>query len=394
MNFSKMKGLLANKRLMTLLTGVVAFVALTIAGLFIYETTKKSVTLNIDGDVLEVRTHADTVKEILEDLNIQYRSQDYLSPNIDTIVTDKMEVTFKTAQQVVLNIDGESKKVWTTKDTVAEFLQEQKISVKDQDELNVALDDPIKDGMDIQIYVAFPLVVNDGGTEAEYWTISTTVADFLEQQGITLNELDKVEPGLDEVLSEGSQVTVTRVEKVIDVVEEEIDFAVVSKKDDSMAQGTEKVIQQGKKGKLQKKFEVIMENGVIVSKTLISEEVIEQPTDKIVAKGTKVEQTVYRGAETGEEFYVTATAYSPYCNGCSGYTATGLNIKDNPHMKVIAVDPKIIPLGTKVYVEGYGYAIAADTGGSIKGYKIDVMFPTTAEAYKWGVRKVKIKILK
>ena len=98
--------------------------------------------------------------------------------------------------------------------------------------------------------------------------------------------------------------------------------------------------------------------------------------------------------ETGEEFYVTATAYSPYCNGCSGYTATGLNIKDNPHMKVIAVDPKIIPLGTKVYVEGYGYAIAADTGGSIKGYKIDVMFPTTAEAYKWGVRKVKIKILK
>ena len=245
---------------------------------------------------MEVRTHADTVKEILEDLNIQYRSQDYLSPNIDTIVTDKMEVTFKTAQQVVLNIDGESKKVWTTKDTVAEFLQEQKISVKDQDELNVALDDPIKDGMDIQIYVAFPLVVNDGGTEAEYWTTSTTVADFLEQQGITLNELDKVEPGLDEVLSEGSQVTVTRVEKVIDVVEEEIDFAVVSKKDDSMAQGTEKVIQQGKKGKLQKKFEVIMENGAIVSKTLISEEVIEQPTDKIVAKGTKVEQTVYRGA--------------------------------------------------------------------------------------------------
>ena len=62
-------------------------------------------------------------------------------------------------------------------------------------------------------------------------------------------------------------------------------------------------------------------------------------------------------------------------------------------MKMIAVDPSVIPLGTKVYVEGYGYAIAGDTGGSIKGNKIDVFFPTKAEAFRWGCRKVKIKIL-
>ena len=57
------------------------------------------------------------------------------------------------------------------------------------------------------------------------------------------------------------------------------------------------------------------------------------------------------------------------------YTATGLILNNNPNAKVIAVDPSVIPLGTKVYVEGYGYAVAADTGGAIKGHKIDVFFP-------------------
>ncbi|MFJ7934766.1 3D domain-containing protein [Sporosarcina sp. NPDC096371] len=94
-----------------------------------------------------------------------------------------------------------------------------------------------------------------------------------------------------------------------------------------------------------------------------------------------------------KEFTVSASAFTANCNGCGGVTATGINLKSNPDMKVIAVDPKVIKLGTKVHVEGYGYAIAGDTGGSIKGNKIDVFFPTKNEAYKWGRKNVKIKIL-
>lgn len=95
-----------------------------------------------------------------------------------------------------------------------------------------------------------------------------------------------------------------------------------------------------------------------------------------------------------KEITVSASAYTANCNGCSGVTSTGINLKLNPDVKVIAVDPSIIPLGTKVYVEGYGYAIAGDTGSSIKGNKIDVFFPSKSEAYKWGRKDVKIKILK
>lgn len=98
-------------------------------------------------------------------------------------------------------------------------------------------------------------------------------------------------------------------------------------------------------------------------------------------------------ATEGKEMTVTATAYTAYCTGCSGTTATGIDLRSNPNQKVIAVDPSIIPLGTKVWVEGYGEAIAGDVGGAIKGNKIDVFIPSYESAMEWGVKKVKIKVL-
>lgn len=95
-----------------------------------------------------------------------------------------------------------------------------------------------------------------------------------------------------------------------------------------------------------------------------------------------------------KEFYVEATAYTAYCKGCSGITKwKEINLRKNPHLKIIAVDPKLIPLGSKVYVEGYGYAIAADTGGGIDGYEIDIFMPNEKHALEWGRRMVKVKIL-
>ncbi|WP_301107924.1 3D domain-containing protein [Sporosarcina sp.] len=94
-----------------------------------------------------------------------------------------------------------------------------------------------------------------------------------------------------------------------------------------------------------------------------------------------------------KEFTVSATAYTAHCNGCTGVTKTGLNLRKNPDLKVIAVDPSIIKLGTKVHVEGYGYAIAGDIGSAIKGNKIDVFIPNKTRAYQWGRKNVTIKIL-
>ncbi|WP_432352871.1 3D domain-containing protein [Sporosarcina sp. A2] len=107
----------------------------------------------------------------------------------------------------------------------------------------------------------------------------------------------------------------------------------------------------------------------------------------------KVETIVPASTPTGRELTMTATAYTAYCNGCSGTTKIGINLRSNPNQKVIAVDPSVIPLGSRVWVEGYGEAIAGDTGGAIKGHKIDVFIPGLDSALAWGVKKVRVKVL-
>lgn len=112
---------------------------------------------------------------------------------------------------------------------------------------------------------------------------------------------------------------------------------------------------------------------------------------KPVAKAPQVSTPAVKPST--REITVKATAYTASCAGCSGITATGINIKANPNEKVIAVDPNVIPLGSKVYVEGFGQATAADTGGAIKGNRIDVFIPSEKDAVSFGVKQLKVTIL-
>lgn len=115
------------------------------------------------------------------------------------------------------------------------------------------------------------------------------------------------------------------------------------------------------------------------------------PAKKV--SGVKSANAKKAPAKAKKVLTVRATAYTASCKGCSGITSMGINLKKNPKAKVISVDPKVIPLGSKVHVEGYGYAIAADKGSAIKGNKIDVFIPSLKQARNWGVKKVKIKII-
>ncbi|MFC4663552.1 3D domain-containing protein, partial [Oceanobacillus aidingensis] len=106
-----------------------------------------------------------------------------------------------------------------------------------------------------------------------------------------------------------------------------------------------------------------------------------------------VTETNTQEQASGETISVTSTAYTANCEGCSGVTSTGIDLNANPNEKVIAVDPNVIPLGTKVYVEGYGHAVAGDIGGAINGNKIDIHVPTRDEALNWGVREVNVTVV-
>jgi 3D (Asp-Asp-Asp) domain-containing protein len=167
--------------------------------------------------------------------------------------------------------------------------------------------------------------------------------------------------------------------------------------------------------KIAKKHNISVEN--LMTMNDISSELI-FPGDQLVLQGTKVAsahtttpQTASNTAKAptsapvqkavsapasstqGKEMTVTATAYTAYCTGCSGTTATGIDLRANPNLKVIAVDPKVIPLGSRVWVEGYGEAIAGDTGGAIKGNIIDLFMKDRQDALNWGRQTVTIKVL-
>ncbi|MDA2140122.1 cell wall-binding protein EntA [Bacillus cereus group sp. Bc256] len=123
------------------------------------------------------------------------------------------------------------------------------------------------------------------------------------------------------------------------------------------------------------------------------------------AQAKQAAKPAVKAAETntpsgGRELTVVATAYTAHPSENGGtyggrvLTAMGHDLTANPNMKMIAVDPKVIPLGSKVWVEGYGEAIAGDTGGAIKGNRIDILLGSDSAAQKWGRKTVKVKILK
>lgn len=131
--------------------------------------------------------------------------------------------------------------------------------------------------------------------------------------------------------------------------------------------------------------------------TQAKEETKPEPKPEPKVEQTSAEPTKQENKSTespeGKTISVSATAYTAKCDGCSGVTATGVDLNADPNAKVIAVDPSVIPLGSKVHVEGYGYATAADTGGAINGNKIDVHVPNKDKAYGWGVQTVNVTIV-
>ncbi|AYC30860.1 DUF348 domain-containing protein [Paenisporosarcina cavernae] len=383
------------KNNVSVLVTAIVFIIAIVAGVF-YVSTQQTVALSVNGQEKEVQTHANTVGELLEEENIAISSGDYLSPSLSTKIEDGISIKWEQARNVAVNNDGTEMNVLTTADTVKEVLADANITVSEHDEVSPSLNSKVGENTEISFKKAFEVTLLNGTEKQSVWSTSTTVADFLKQQEITLNEFDRVEQKLEELVIPNDTIQVVRVEKVTDVVEAETNFATETKKDKNILKGQEKVVQAGEKGKIARTIEIIKENGKAVSRSVVSEKVLKEPTKKVVAVGTKVmTASVSRSnaPSTGRTVTVSSTAYTAYCNGCSGVTATGINLRANPDLKVIAVDPSVIPLGSKVWVEGYGYAIAGDTGGAIKGHKIDLFMPTTSQALSYGRKTVTVKIL-
>ncbi|WP_100374370.1 G5 and 3D domain-containing protein [Bacillus sp. FJAT-45037] len=391
---------------------IILFVSVIIYA--VYETTKATVTVMVEEEEVTVQTHASTVAELMMEQEWDVKEYDHIEPSLYTEIDGNMHVVWQPAKKVAVTIDGKEQDVWTATEDVEGLLHELNIAYTEHDQIEPAVHTTITDDLVVNYESAFQVELNSDGEQHEFWTTSTTVADFLEKESVSLGELDRVEPALEERLDEATDIRVIRVEKVTDVVEETVAFGTVTQRDNDLENGKEKVVNTGEEGQVNKHYEVIFEDGEEISRELVKTETVKESKDRVVAVGTRpAPQTVSRSANpssntstntasnnsseskasNGRSMTVTATAYTASCNGCTGVTATGINLNNNRNMKVIAVDPSVIPLGSRVHVEGYGTAIAGDTGGAIKGNKIDVHVPTKDEARRWGRKSVKITIL-
>jgi 3D (Asp-Asp-Asp) domain-containing protein len=208
------------------------------------------------------------------------------------------------------------------------------------------------------------------------------------QQMIRVLRVGSPSDGTWDALRAFGPVTFVQVSERTVTVRERVPYDLRYVPEQSAAMGQVVVWTSGTGGVRQRVVRLLYEDGALVSRVPVSDSLVGPPAGDVFVVG----KSVYRGGATNE-FFMEATAYSPTVQETDGdpwMTASGMKSGRG----VVAVDPKVIPLGSKLYVEGYGYAIAGDTGGAIKGNRIDVFFYSSDEMARWGRRLVRVFVLK
>ncbi|MBQ1501300.1 MAG: G5 domain-containing protein [Firmicutes bacterium] len=300
-----------------------------------------------------------------------------------------------TAKTVTVNINSDPRVVSTNAETVKDLMDELNVRLSANDYMDKKWTDPITDGMNIWIRKCVKVTIQADNYTQVIETQPVSVQRALALAGITVSSIDQVSLPLLQYIYEDTAIEVDRYEVVTETVDEYVDQDEVTRDEYYLVAGARVVISEGSPGINRNTYQVVYENGVEVERTLISTEKVRDPVSRVVGVGpadsTGTATSAMTSTSSGADFYYTnsftvqATAYTWTGNR----TATGTW----PTVGTIAVDPNVIPLGTRVYVEGYGFAVAEDTGGAVKSNIIDLYMDTEAECINWGRRYVTIYIL-
>jgi 3D (Asp-Asp-Asp) domain-containing protein len=199
-------------------------------------------------------------------------------------------------------------------------------------------------------------------------TDAKQVETLLKKEKITLSKEDFISKPLNYYVMDSDLIQVKRVRYLEYIVDEPISFTSISQTNPLVANGIKAIWQPGEKGILRYQIRERFEDGILKEKKVLSKTRIKEPTIEIIALGSGFFSGKYK-----KKFRMCASSYNPTVEQCDGdpfTTATGIRVRYG----VVAVDPSVIKLGSKLWVSGYGYAIAADTGGLIKKMKIDLFF--------------------
>ncbi len=295
---------------------------------------------------------------------------------------------------ITLVDDGKVTRYETDASSVQELLTQLEITLNEKDNVNPELDTKIEDNLRITIDRWKPtvkFVLN--GESVEFKTDFKTVGDIIKAKGLSEEEGIAVEPEESTAIKDGMEIVVKTKELKTITEERPMSFETVVKETTDLEAGETKVTQEGQNGLKKVTIQETYVGGELTDKEITNVEVIEEPVNKIVLKGIR---NSVKDTTTGTNYAYTraidveATAYTAYNgDGWGNQTASGMTTA----VGVIAVDPSVIPLGTRLYVEGYGLAVAGDTGGAIKGNRIDLFFNTSSECTNYGRQRTTVYVL-
>ena len=290
----------------------------------------------------------------------------------------------------VVEEGGISRTIWTRSDTVEQALAENDIPVHEGDEVLPGLDATIQPGMRVLLRRATPIVIRVDGQTIETRTRAKTVGDALRAVGVLVLGADQVHPPLDAELHPNDVIQITRIQEELAYEEELLPFETVWQPDDDLLIDTRSVGSEGRPGILRRRYRVRYEDGQEVSRELEDEWVAQEPERKVILYGRKI---VPRTAMTPDgpitywrKIRAYTTSYSPSRSGTDpslpwyGHTRLGYKAGKG----IVGVDPSVINMSQKLYIPGYGLAIAGDTGSGLHGRHVDLGFSDADyESWHW-----------
>ncbi len=241
------------------------------------------------------------------------------------------------------------------------------------------------------------VAINDGGQTTNCYTNAETVAQLLAEQNIVLDYNDITRPSLVSSLTSGMCVEIRRIEVSEFRGRVEYDVPARTTRTAAVPRGKEIVMDEGRPGVKEVVRYVANVNGEQVAEHTLQSRIISTPLRRAVMVGTgrPVEEIpgAVENAEGKRVITMVATAYSPDAQSCGEFADGKTCIGLRAGYGIAAVDRSVIPLGTRLYIPGYGYALAGDVGGAIRGNRIDLCFNTHEEAIRYGRRTVQVHIL-
>lgn len=301
-------------------------------------------------------------------------------------------LTIQRAVPITLFEADQPRRFFTTAATVGQALQAQDITLFPEDRLTPGVDVPLTPEMRIFIDRAMPVNLEVDGRVIDTRTLKETVGQFLAEQGIALMGQDYTVPDITQPLSVGDVVRVVRVRETFDITQKNLPFETNWVPDEQMDLDSQAVQQQGHNGLQKTRTRIRYENGQEVWRETEDEWLDTEPETRIIAYGTKIKvqtaETEHGPIEYWRKIPMLVTPYSAATSGKDpdhpryGITRSGLPAGYG----LVAVDPKVIPLMTDLYIPGYGPGLAADTGGLVLGKHVDLGYDEDQplpDLYEW-----------